>query len=303
MAIARSKLAQDGPEVSRLVSGMGHLHEWGFEDRDMVDWIHTCLDIGITTFSHADIYGDYSCEARFGEGLQLDPSIRERIELVTKCGIALISDNHPEHTVKHYNTTKAHIIASAERSLENFHTDYLDVLLIHRPDPLMNADEIAEAFNHLKQSGKVRYFGVSNFTPAQFDLLQSRLDYPLVTNHIEHSVVALWPLNSGVFDQMQQYRLSPMVWSPLGGGIIFNPRTDREKYLQGILLQVGQELGGVPVECVALAWLMYHPANLIPVLGSGKIERLQSAADAIELKLDRQQWYRILQASAGHDVP
>jgi predicted oxidoreductase len=265
--------------------------------------VETALQAGITTIDHADIYGDYTVEEIFGRAIGRQSSLRQRLELVTKCGIRLVSQNRPEHRLKTYDTSKDHIIHSVDTSLRNLHTDYLDVLLLHRPDPLMNADEVAGAFSQLKEAGKVKHFGISNFTSHQFALLQSRLSFPLVTNQIEFSVLHLPPLYDGTLDQCQQLRVPPMAWSPLAGGKLFT-NTDESSTRVGLALQeVGAELGGASVEQVAVAWIMKHPAGVMPVLGTGQPERLQEAAKAAELQLSRDQWFHILKASAGQDVP
>ncbi|MFA7229478.1 MAG: aldo/keto reductase, partial [Melioribacteraceae bacterium] len=175
--------------LSRMALGLWRTREWNMNSGELYKLIAQSLDIGITTFDHADIYGNYGCEELFGAALKENPSIRKRMQIVTKCGIKLLSAKFPGTTVKHYDTGKEHIIRSAENSLVNLATEYIDLLLIHRPDPFMNADETAEAFYQLKKSGKVVHFGVSNFLPHQFSLLQSRLDFPLATNQIEASVL------------------------------------------------------------------------------------------------------------------
>ena len=300
--MTRIQLTEGGPIFSRIVAGIMRLREWDMDTSALVNFIYQCLDLGITTFDHADIYGSYRVEELFGKALAAEPSLRGRIELVTKCGIQLLSPNRPDTRVKHYDTSREHIIASAERSLRNFRTDVVDLLLIHRPDPLMDADEVAAALGELRAAGKIRHAGVSNFTPRQFELLQSRLDFPLVTNQIELSVLHLDPLHDGTLDQLQQWRVPPMAWSPVAGGRLFDPANERARRVRGALAAVGQELGA-SVDQVALAWLLRHPARVLPVMGTGKIERLREAAAAENVMLDRQQWFAIWEASAGHEVP
>lgn len=301
--MTRIQLTDGGPTFSRLVAGVWRLREWGMDSRALLDFIHGCLDLGVTTFDNADIYGGYTCEALFGAALAAEPSLRGRIELVTKCGIQLVSDNRPANRVHHYDTGRDHLVAAAENSLRQLHTDTLDLLLIHRPDPLMDADEVAEAFGALRAAGKVRHFGVSNFMPWQFHLLQSRLDFPLVTNQIELSVLHLDPLHDGTLDQAQRLRTPPMAWSPLAGGRLFDPRDERAARVRAALEAVGQEVGGAGADQVALAWLLRHPARILPVLGTGKLERVRAAAAAEAIALDRQQWFAIWEASAGREVP
>lgn len=303
MSVPRVELAAGGPQISRLVAGVMRLAEWDLTPGERVAWIEACLAMGITTFDHADIYGDYRCEELFGEALALDPALRARMQLVTKCGIKLVSERRPAHQLKSYDTGPGHIVASVERSLQNLHTDYVDLLLIHRPDPLMNPAEVAEAFQKLHQDGQVLHFGVSNFSPSQFDLLSSYLDRPLVTNQIEVSLLHLQALYDGALDQCQQRRIVPMAWSPLGGGRLFHSAAEQTRQLRLFLQAVGEELGGASVAQVALAWLLRHPAGIVPVLGSGRVERLREAADAAALHLTREQWFAILRAAAGRDVP
>ena len=303
MTVSRIRLTDSGPEFSRLVAGVWRLGEWGMDTRGLLNFIHGCLDLGITTFDNADIYGGYTCEGLFGAALAAEPGLRDRLELVTKCGIQLVTGNRPGNRVHHYDTSRDHIIAAVENSLSQLQTDSLDLLLIHRPDPLLDADEVAEAFGALWAAGKVRHFGASNFLAWQFDLLQSRLDFPLVTNQIELSALHLAPLHDGTLDQAQRLRVPPMAWSPLAGGRLFDAQDERARRVRAALEGVGRELGGAAVDQVALAWLLRHPAQVLPVLGSGRVERIHAAAMAEGLRLDRQQWFAIWEASAGREVP
>jgi len=303
MPVSQLTLCDNGPTCSRLAFGYWRLAEWGLTPRDIVTLVHTCLDLGITTIDHADIYGGYTCEARFGEALALEPSLRDKLQIVTKCGIKLVSPNRPAHTSHDYDTSRAHILASVDDSLRLLNTHYLDILLIHRPDMFMDADEVAEAFTALKQAGKVRYFGVSNFNPSQFDLLASRLDFPLVTNQLEISVLRLEAFLDGTLDQCQRLRMAPMAWSPLGGGGLFTDSDPRTVRVRTSLQAVGEQLGGASPDQVALAWLLAHPARILPVLGTGKPARIISAAASQSLPLTREQWFTIWTASMGAEVP
>jgi predicted oxidoreductase len=302
MRVAQLDLTKDGPRFSRIALGFWRLADWGLGDRELLRLIHASLDLGITTFDHADIYGDYACQELFGRALALEPVLRERMQIVTKCGIMLLSANRPAHTLKHYDTGRAHIVASAERSLVELGTDHLDLLLIHRPDPLTDPDEVAEAFASLRQSGKVLHFGVSNFTPSQFELLASRLDFPVVTNQVELSVLNMEVLHDGTADQCLRLGVAPMAWSPLGGGRLFDQADEQAVRVRRALLSVGEDLGA-SVDQVALAWILDHPARFLPVLGTGKIARVQSAAQAETLSLSREQWFSIWSASMGEPVP
>ncbi len=297
--VQRITLAPQGPEFSRFVMGYWRLMDWNMSPRQLVSFIEEHLDLGITTVDHADIYGGYLCEAAFGEAIKLAPGLRQRMEIVTKCGIATTAK--PEHALGHYITDRDHIVKSAEQSLVNLATDAIDLLLIHRPDPLMDADEVAEAFLALHQSGKVRHFGVSNFTPAQFALLQSRLPFTLATNQVELSPVHQPLLLDGTLDQLQQLRVRPMAWSCLGGGRLFND--EQFQPLRDELAQVARELNAEIIEQVVYAWVLRLPSQPLPIIGSGKIERVRSAIAAQELNMTRQQWFRIRKAALGYDVP
>ena len=297
--VQRITLAPQGPEFSRFVMGYWRLMDWNMSPLQLASFIEEHLDLGITTVDHADIYGGYQCEAAFGEALKLVPALRDRMEIVTKCGIATTAK--PEHALGHYITDSAHIIKSAEQSLVNLATDRIDLLLIHRPDPLMDADEVAEAFLNLHQSGKVRHFGVSNFTPAQFALLQSRLPFTLATNQVEISPVHQPLLLDGTLDQLQQLRIRPMAWSCLGGGRLFND--DEFQPLRNELEAIARELNAESIEQVVYAWILRLPSKPLPIIGSGKIERVRSARAAEELQMTRQQWFRIRKAALGYDVP
>jgi len=303
MAISRVSLTETGPEFSRLAYGFWRLAEWDMDTSEVLERIHLCLEHGVTTFDHADIYGDYTCETIFGRALQEDPFLRDHMELVTKCGIKLISPNRPDHRVQHYDTSTEHIIRSAENSLKNLHTDHIDLLLIHRPDPLMNADEVAAAFEALKKDGKVLHFGVSNFTNHQFKLLQSRLDFSLVTNQVELSVMHFDVLHDGTIDYCQQLRIAPMAWSPFGGGALFTSDSAQARRLQKTLQDIGAEKGGRSPDQVALAWIFAHPAKIVPIIGTGKKDRLLSALESVSIELTREDWFRIWSASTGTDVP
>jgi predicted oxidoreductase len=299
MSVSRVALHEQGPTFSHLIMGYWRLMEWQLSPAALLDLMKYHLDLGVTTLDHADIYGGYQCEEAFGKALRLEPSLRARMEIVSKCGIALTAK--PEHALNHYNTGKAHIIASAENSLRKLGTDYLDLLLIHRPDPLMDADEVADAFISLKQAGKVKHLGVSNFTPRQFELLQSRLPFPLVTNQLEISPLNQSTTLDGTLDQCQQLRIKPMAWSCLGGGRLFTGQEYAP--LRAELEQIRHEVGAQHIEQLVYAWVMMLPSQPLPLIGSGKRERIAAAVAAESIVLTRQQWFRIRKAALGYDVP
>ena len=295
----RLSLHPQGPDFSRLIMGYWRLMEWQLTPAGLLDLVKFHLDLGITTIDHADIYGGYQCEAAFGAALRLEPSLRDRMEVVSKCGIALTAN--PAHRLNHYNTSREHIIASAERSLSNLAVDSLDLLLIHRPDPLMDADEVAEAFVRLNEAGKIRHAGVSNFTPSQFALLQSRLPFPLVTNQVEISPLNQSATLDGTLDQCQQLGIRPMAWSCLGGGRLFH--APEYAPLRQELETIAAEVGSESIEQLVYAWVLMLPSRPLPIIGSGKRERIAQAARATEISLSRQQWFRIRKAALGVDVP
>ena len=289
-------------QLPRIALGLWRSREWNYSTTQLADLVKQSLDLGIDTFDHADIYGDYECEALFGNVLKENSSLRNRMRIVTKCGIKLISRNRPNHTVKSYDTGKKHIIDSANTSLKNFNTNYIDLLLIHRPDPFMNADESAEAFNELRKSGKVLHFGVSNFLPHQFTLLQTRLDFPLATNQIEISILNLEHFDNGNINFLQEKRIVPMVWSPFAGGRLFWENNERANRVRNVLHEIANAHQS-GIDAVAVAWLLVHPVNCSVVVGTGKLERIKSAMKGLEINLSREEWFKILVASRGQEMP
>ena len=286
--------------LSPIVAGAWRLADWGWSAQQRLAWIEGNLDLGLTSFDHADIYGGYSVEALFGEALALAPQLRQSMQLVSKCGIKLVTPARPGHAVKHYDTSAAHVRASVEQSLRALRTDHLDLLLIHRPDALMDVDELADAFEGLRRDGKVRFFGVSNFSPAQLAPLHKRV--ALATHQIELSPLQLAPLHDGTLDQCLDLGLRPMVWSPLAGGRMFTSDDERARRVRGALEAMAQNLGVTPTT-LAIAWVLRHPSQPLPILGSRRIEVAREAVAALSLKLSAQQWWQIWTAASGHEVP
>ena len=286
--------------LSPIVAGAWRLADWQWTPQQRLAWIEGNLDLGVTSFDHADIYGGYSVESLFGEALALAPPLRGRMQLVSKCGIQLVTPARPGHAVKHYDTSAAHVRASVEQSLRSLRTDHLDLLLIHRPDALMDVDELSEVFDALHRAGKVRHFGVSNFSPAQLAPLHRRL--ALATHQIELSPLHLDPLHDGTLDQCIDLGLRPMVWSPLAGGRLFTAQDDTARRVRATLEAMAHELG-VSTTTLAIAWVLRHPSQPLPILGSRRIEVARDAWAARSLKLDAQQWYRLWTAAAGREVP
>lgn len=284
-------------ELSRVVAGTWRMADWKMTASERLDWIRACLALGVSSFDLADIYGDYTVEALFGEALRLEPSLRSKIELVSKCGIKLVSAHRPAHRVKSYDTSQTHIVQSVEQSLRNLQTDYLDLLLIHRPDPLLQIDEVAEAFSRLQQAGKVRQFGVSNFSTLQWQALDQAVR--LATNQIELSPLHLSPLYDGSLDALQMARMAPMIWSPLAGGRLF--ATEANPALHQVLTRLTQQYE-CSVSVIAYAWLMQLPCRALPLTGSARLAAISEAVQACELHLPREQWFEVLQAASGHEV-
>lgn len=290
--------AESGLALSRIVAGMWRMGEWNLTQQQRLALIEQCLDLGVTSFDHADIYGGYAVEALFGEALALKPSLREHMQIVSKCGIKLVSPARPAHAFKQYDTSAAHIVASVDNSLKALRTGDLDLLLIHRPDPLMDFDEIAETFENLRTAGKVRHFGVSNFSRHQFECLHRRI--PLATNQVEFSPLHLAPLYDETFDGLQDQGVAPMIWSPLGGGRLFGDDPASEP-LRATIRKVAQETGH-SFSSVVFAWIMQLPCAPIPLTGTGRIEAIREAVEGTGFTLSRTQWFEILQAAAGREV-
>ena len=296
--------ARNPAGLSPIVAGAWRLADWGWTPQQRLAWIEANLDLGVTSFDHADIYGGYSVESLFGEALALRPALRARLQLVSKCGIQLATParaGFPTQTqVKHYDTSAAHVRASVDHSLQALRTDHLDLLLIHRPDALMDFDELADTFEALRREGKVRCFGVSNFSPQQLAPLQRRI--ALATHQIELSPLHLDALHDGALEQCQDLGLRPMIWSPLAGGRLFTSDDERARRVRQVLEAMAAELG-VSTTTLVIAWVLRHPSQPLPILGSRRIEVMREALAAQALRLDAQQWWRIWTAASGHEVP
>lgn len=273
---------------------------WGanFTTSQYQNIIEQSIEIGLNEFDHADIYGDYTTEAAFGEVLKDNANLRDKMKLITKCGIKMVSPNRPLNHIKSYDTSKHYIKASVEASLKNLHTDYIDTLLIHRPDVLMDPHEIAETIEALKKEGKIRSFGVSNFSTSQVDLLNT---YTKVEQHqVEISTTNLNAFHNGVLEQAQLKSIEVQSWSPLGNGL-FDIKTAAHKRI----IEAAEQISFVhntSVSTVLLAFLYMHPAKIVPVMGTTKIERLREAKDAMDVNLSRTEFYQIWSASTGVEV-
>lgn len=285
-------------KLSAIVAGTMN---WGVWDKnlsvsEMESMIHICLENGIFTFDHADIYGSYTTEAQFGKAFVESKIDRDKMQLISKCGIQLLSENR-NNAIKHYNYDKNHIIWSVENSLKNLKTDYLDVLLLHRPSPLMQADEIAEAIEKLKSEGKILDFGLSNFTSSQTELIHHKTTVSY--NQIQFSASHFEPMIDGSLDYMQVHNIRPMSWNPLGNVFkVDNEQTRRLKILLAKLVDK-YHLGA---DTILLSWILQHPAKAIPIAGTVNVARIQSLMKATTLQLTTEEWFSIWTASKGNEV-
>ena len=289
----------DNLEFSQLIYGM-----WRIGDDDNTTHEHvaakiqSCLDQGITTFDQADIYGGYTAEAILGAALKKNVSLRAQMEIVTKCDIVAPTGRYSDKRVKYYDTSSKHIEASVNQSLTDMAIEHIDLLLIHRPDPLMDHIDTGTALDSLINSGKVGAVGVSNFRPWDWKLLQSAMNNPLVTNQIELSLAEISPFTNGDLAFHQQHNHPIMAWSPLGGGALMTNSGELTKRLDQIAAD-----SGVDRAAVAVAFLLYHPASILPVLGTNNLSRIASISDALKVQLSRESWYELYEAALGSEVP
>ncbi len=282
---------------SQIAYGMWRLDEADDTSPSAIqEKIEACLEQGITTIDQADIYGLYTAEALLGGALK-GSGLRDKIELVTKCDIVVGSDRFPDVRVKHYDTSAEYITASLERSLREMSVDHVDLLLIHRPDPLMDHEVTGRALDDLVASGKTRSVGVSNFRPWDFSLLQSAMETDLVVNQIELSLKEHEPFVNGDLVFCQENEITPMAWSPLGGGDLMTGSGS----VQDVLSAVAKR-DGVDAAAVASAWLLAHPAGIVPVLGTNNLNRIKAFSNALNVDMDRQTWYELYTAALGREV-
>jgi len=289
-------------DISPMIIGTMRLGEWGakLQTNELQAFIEGCIELDLTTFDHADIYGNYTTEEDFGKVLNWKPELRRQMQIITKCGINIVADNRPNHRIKSYDSSAKHIIKSVENSLKALHTDYVDVLLLHRPDMLMEPDEIAEAVRKLFISGKIHAFGVSNFNTNQVELLKKNIH--LFTNQIEASLLHLDPFEDGTLEQCQLHRMKPMAWSPLGSGLLFlESKNENVKRIQEVAKPMLKKYG-VTFDQLLLAFLRRHPSGIIPVLGTTNLEHVRSAKGALKMEMDREDWYDLWQASKGETI-
>ena len=290
----------DSLSASRIIYGLWrHTDDQDISSKKLQSKIEACLEQGITTFDQADIYGGYTSETLLGETLKQAPHLRDSMEIITKCDIVAPIGIYSDKKIKHYDTSAQHIYSSVERSLSQMAIEQIDLLLLHRPDPLMDAEETGKALDTLIESGKVKAIGVSNFKPWDIDLLQSCTKNKLVSNQIEISLSQNNALTNGDLAYLQQHRIPPMAWSPLGGGELF-------KHSHSPLNQKLNNLAkgfGVQPTAIAIAWLLRHPAQILPIMGSNNIQRIKQFSEALIVDLSREDWFELLQAATGNEVP
>lgn len=299
----RTQIAPNGPIFSRMVYGTWRMLDDAPSAQDINRRLHACLDLGITTIDGAEIYGGYAQEAALGAALALTPGLRDRLELVTKSGIYIPHPTAPGRRVAHYDVTAARLTGCVDAALKRLGTDRIDLFLVHRPDWLTHIDDTAEGLNALMRSGRIRSAGVSNYTPSQYTALNSRMDRPLVTNQVEFSLLHMDPIFDGTFDQMQSERVHPMAWSPLAGGRLFASDNTAAQRLAAEATLLSPKYEGASLEQLAYAWVMAHPSSPLPVIGTNRISRIESAARAAAIKLDREDWFGLWIAAKGHGIP
>jgi predicted oxidoreductase len=287
-------------KLSPIIAGVMNWGVWdkNLNSKEMQHLIHLFLENGITTFDHADLYGGYTTEAAFGKALTSSKIDRKNIQLISKCGIRHVSENRPENVVKHYDYSKEYIIWSAENSLKNLQTDYLDVFLLHRPSPLIQADAVADAVEKLKAAGKILSFGVSNFTASQTELLRQKTEVSF--NQIQFSATNHEAMLDGSLDYMQLHNIQPMAWNPLG--VVFRENTEQTQRLKVLFSKLVDKYH-VGADLILLAWILQHPAPILPVAGTINVSRIQQLMKAKSLVLDTQDWFAIWTESMGNKVP
>ena len=299
----RLKLTTKGPEFSRMVYGTWRLLDTKPTAQEINRRLHACLELGITTLDTAEIYGLYAVEEQLGAALALSPGLRDKLEIVTKAGIYVPCSYHPERRTAHYNATGQRLIKSLEKSLRLLGTDHVELFLVHRPDWLTRAEDTASGLNQLMRSGKIRAAGVSNYSASQFALLNARMEQPLATNQIEFHLLNPEPITDGTLSQCEQLGVLPMAWSPLAGGRIFDQNNPAAGRLAAAAKNMSARYHGATLEQLAYAWIMAHPSRPLPVIGTNKLERIQSAAIADDIVLEREDWYALWEAAQGRKIP
>jgi predicted oxidoreductase len=301
--VSKVLLRENGLSLSALVAGM-----WRLPEQDLLNtsklraFVEGCLSLGISTFDHANIYGRYTCEEAFGKVLKEAPQLKDKIELISKAGIKPFFAPFPDQRLSYYDFSSAHLITEAEKSLSLLNVDALDLWMLHRPDYLMHPEETAKAISHLLETGKIKHWAYSNFNQHQAEMIQAYVGVPAQTHQFEFSLLHTNPLEEGLFEQAFMQKWKPMIWSPLGGGSLFVGKETQVLRIREVLTRLAEE-HKVGIETIALAWVLRHPSAPVPVLGTGKLSRMAEYAKAIEVQLSRQDWYELLKATRGEDIP
>jgi predicted oxidoreductase len=301
----RVQLSTAGPELSRIAFGTWRLHDdpAAATPQGLLDRLKSCLDLGITTIDTAEIYGRYRVEQIVGAALALDPAVKSRMEIVTKAGIYIPCEFHPDRKTAFYDTTGARLVKSAEKSLRFLGIDCIDLFLVHRPDWLTPAEDTAAGLDRLLRDGKIRAAGVSNYTPSQFSALARFTAQPLVTNQVQFSPFCLDPVFDGTFDQCQERGIRPMAWSPTGGGRLFLPQDETALRWRNTAAGLAAKYGGATPDQLCSAWILAHPAGPLVISGTNKPDRLRSLAAGASLTLEREDWYALTEAARGRQIP
>lgn len=303
--IVQVPISPNGPTVSQIVFGTWRLLDGDspHTSKDTIERLELCLELGITTIDTAEIYGLYSVESAIGAAFKQQPGLRDQFQLISKCGIDVPSDEKKSVTLPHYNASASNLVHCTEKSLQLLNTDHLDILLVHRPDWFSSADDTASGLNQLIAEGKILHSGVSNYNPSQLDLLNERVEHQLVTNQIEFSLMSPAALDDGTLTQCEQLRIRPMAWSPLGGGRLFDKNNQAAQRIRSCMDELRPKYNDAADDALAFAWVMAHPSNPLTILGSNQAKRIRSAAQAAEIKMNRQDWYALWQAAHGYSVP
>ncbi len=299
----RLRIAEDGPTFSRLAYGTWRLLKDPPTPQQLNARLQLCLELGLTTLDTAEIYGGYQVEELLGRALALTPGLRDRFEIVTKAGIYVPNAFHPERRTAHYNASAARLVKSLEKSLRLLGTDRVELFLVHRPDWLTAAIDTATGLNRLMHEGKIRAAGVSNHSAAQYDALDVYLDQPLVTNQVEFSLLHMDPVFDGTFAHLESAANSPMAWSPLAGGRIFDPQHEASARLARAAEAMAPRYNGATLEQLAYAWVLAHPSAPVAIVGTNRPERIRSAAAADAIALEREDWYALWEAAQGRKIP
>ncbi len=301
----RLRLSSSGPEFSRLAFGTWRL----LDDPDaaspqgLLTRLKACLDLDITTLDTAEIYGGYRVEEAVGAALALDAGVRAKMEIVSKAGIYVPCEFHPDRKTAYYNTSAERLVKSVEKSLRFLGVEALNLFLVHRPDWLTRHEDTAAGLNRLLRDGKIRSAGVSNYTPSQFRALSQFMEQPLVTNQVQFSPFCTDPIFDGTFDQCQELRLHPMAWSPTGGGRLFKADDAAAIRLRAVMTFLSAKYGGATADALCYAWILAHPSAPLVVTGTNKIARLQSLAAGEAITLEREDWYALTEAARGDGIP